>query len=176
MPMVLSQIPTTFAEEQNEIELIGYSNSYNMHIPIKDGCNTFKNFTWYLYLPSSTMVIHTTPAEEIIVNEILAEGFYKFNYEYIPTKRMEYPIVWEIGNDRIEYTVFGGNTPKQIIEKESNNLIIVEEDTILNVTKSWLDREELKTALICVVCSLLPSLPIISILKRRSNNGYEPIV
>jgi len=177
VPFALSFISDAFAmEESEDYELFGYSHAYSIHVPIRNGASTFENYTWYLYLSEPTEVIHIDPSGETVVNETLAPGFYTFVYEYTPEERTTFPITWKIGNQIHEYRVTAGYSHEQIIERESNYLINIDEDTTLTVTQSWLTREELKTSLICVVCALIPSLPIISLLKRRSNNGYEPLI
>lgn len=177
VPFALSFISDAFAmEESEEYELIGYSHAHSIHVPIRNGANTFENYTWYLYLSEPTQVEHTDPSGMKIVDETLAPGFYKFTYEYLPENQETFSTVWKIGNDTHEYRITAGYSHKQIIERESNYLFVVDEDRILTVTESWLTREELKIAVICVACALLPSLPIISLLKRRSNNGYEPLI
>lgn len=177
VPFALSLISDAYGmEESEDYELIGYSHAHNIHTPIRNGATTFENYTWYLYLSEPTHVAHSDPSGKEIVDGTLNPGFYKFTYDYLPEEQTTFTINWKIGNENHQYRLTAGYSYKQIIERESNYLIVVDEDRILTVTESWLTREELKIAVICVTCALLPSLPIISLLKRRSNNGYEPLI
>lgn len=125
-------------------------------------------FEWVLYLADDTHVTHYDADGVLIVDEILNAGLHIFTYKIDPEEHARAGLTWQIGNDTVEYNLRIASTASQAYDWQTKS------DDV-TVSAKWITEEQKEIAIGCIVCALIPAIPIIPLIKKRADNEVYPL-
>ena len=125
-------------------------------------------FEWVLYLADDTDVVHYDANGVLIVDETLTAGLHTFTYIIDPEEHARVGLTWQIGAETIEYNLRIASTASQAIDWQTKS------DDV-TVSAKWITEEQKEIAIGCIVCALIPAIPIIPLIKKRADNEVYPL-